>query len=103
MKIANWMARQSWCRTFVYRAGKLDYNESFNAKLRDELLNREIFYTLKEAKAMIERWRHEYNTVRPHSSLGYRPPTPETIAWREFPPTPHTHDGPILTFKVDRL
>ncbi len=51
------MARQSWCRTFVYRAGQPDYNESFNAKLRDELLNREIFYTLKEAKAMIERWR----------------------------------------------
>lgn len=79
------------------------YNESFNAKLRDELLNREIFYTLKEAKAMIERWRHEYNTVRPHSSLGYRPPAPETMAWGELPPTPHTHDGKILTFKVDRL
>ncbi len=55
------------------------YNESFNGKLRDELLNGEIFYTLKEAKVMIERWRQEYNTVRPHSSLGYRPPAPETI------------------------
>jgi len=55
------------------------YNESFNGKLRDELLNREIFYTLKEAQILIERWRQEYNTIRPHSALGYRPPTPEAI------------------------
>ncbi|MCB1641657.1 MAG: IS3 family transposase, partial [Xanthomonadales bacterium] len=50
------------------------YNESFNGKLRDELLNGEIFYTLKEAIILIERWRIHYNTVRPHSSLGYQPP-----------------------------
>jgi len=56
------------------------YNESFNGKLRDELLNGEIFYTLKEAQVLIEQWRKEYNTVRPHSSLGYKPPVPETIA-----------------------
>lgn len=55
------------------------YNESFNGKLRDELLNGEIFYTLQEAKVLIERWRWEYNHFRPHSSLGYRPPAPE--AW----------------------
>ena len=55
------------------------YNESFNGKLRDELLNREIFYTLKEAQILIERWRHEYNTIRPHSALGYRPPAPEAV------------------------
>jgi len=55
------------------------YNESFNGKLRDELLNGEIFYTLKEAQILIERWRQEYNTIRPHSSLGYRPPAPEAI------------------------
>ena len=55
------------------------YNESFNGKLRDELLNAEIFYTLKEAKVLIERWRTYYNTVRPHSSLGYRPPAPEAV------------------------
>ena len=55
------------------------YNESFNGKLRDELLNMEIFYTLKEAKVLIERWRQHYNTIRPHSSLGYKPPAPETI------------------------
>ena len=55
------------------------YNESFNGKLRDELLNGEIFYTLKEAQVIIEKWRKEYNTIRPHSSLNYRPPVPETI------------------------
>lgn len=53
------------------------YNESFNGKFRDELLNGEIFYTLKEAKTLIEKWRLEYNTFRPHSSLNYRPPAPE--------------------------
>jgi transposase InsO family protein len=55
------------------------YVESFHGKLRDELLNGEIFYTLLEAKVLIERWRREYNTVRPHSALGYRPPAPEAV------------------------
>ena len=52
------------------------YCESFNSKLRDELLNGEIFYSLKEARVLTERWRVHYNTRRPHSSLGYRPPAP---------------------------
>lgn len=52
------------------------YNESFNGRLRDELLNGEVFYTLKEAQAIIEQWRNHYNHVRPHSSLGYKPPAP---------------------------
>jgi len=55
------------------------YIESFNGKLRDELLNREIFTTLIEAKILIEQWRWEYNHVRPHSALRYRPPAPEAI------------------------
>jgi transposase InsO family protein len=55
------------------------YIESFNGKLRDEVLNREVFDTLMEAKVLVERWRREYNHVRPHSSLGYRPPAPEAI------------------------
>ena len=58
------------------------YIESFNGKLRDELLNGEIFYTLAEAKAVIEGWRRHYNTLRPHSSLGYRPPAPEVVLWQ---------------------
>jgi transposase InsO family protein len=52
------------------------YCESFNSKLRDEFLNGEIFYSLKEIQVLAERWRVHYNTVRPHSSLGYKPPAP---------------------------
>ena len=62
------------------------YIESFNARLRDELLNGEIFYTLKEAQVLIESWRRHYNAARPHSSLGYRPPAPETIIMPSWPP-----------------
>ncbi len=58
------------------------YVESFNGKLRDELLNGEIFYSVKEAKVLIESWRGHYNTRRPHSALGYRPPAPETTVRR---------------------
>ena len=57
------------------------YCESFNSKLRDELLNGEIFYSLAEAKVIIEAWRRYYNTERPHSSLGYKPPAPEALIW----------------------
>ena len=52
------------------------YNESFNGRLRDELLGGEVFYTLQEAKVIIEDWRHHYNHIRPHSALGYKPPMP---------------------------
>jgi putative transposase len=61
------------------------YNESFNGKFRDELLNRELFFTLKEAKIVNESWRREYNTIRPHSSLNNRPPAPEAT----LPPLLH--------------
>jgi transposase InsO family protein len=54
-------------------------SESFKSKLRDELLNGEVFYSLAEAQVVIESWRRHYNTKRPHSSLGYKPPAPETI------------------------
>ena len=58
------------------------YNESFNGKLRDELLNGEIFYTLHEARVLIEWYRQEYNHIRPHSALGHRPPAHEaTLPW----------------------
>jgi len=55
------------------------YVESFNARLRDELLNGEIFYSLREAQIIIESWRQHYNTVRPHTSLDYRSPAPEVV------------------------
>jgi putative transposase len=64
------------------------YCESFNSKLRDELLKGEIFYTLKEAQIVIESWRRHYNTARPHSSLGYKPPAPEVLLWPAAKPQP---------------
>lgn len=65
------------------------YCESFNARFRDELLNGEVFYSLREAQVLIERWRRHYNTVSPHSSLGYRPPAPESIVPIDQRPTMH--------------
>ncbi len=67
--------------------------ESFNARLRDELLDGEIFYTLREAQIIIESWRRHYNTVRPHASIGYRAPAPEVFvpafaAWPAAQPRP---------------
>ena len=67
------------------------YCESFNAKLRDELLNGEVFYTLKEASVVIEQWRRHYNSIRPHSSLGYQPPAPEVVIW----PTEPSSSAPL--------
>jgi transposase InsO family protein len=64
-----------------FRHSSHGYCEPFNGKLRDELLNGEIFHTLKETQIVIENRRRHYNTLRPHSSLGYRPPAPETIVW----------------------
>ena len=74
------------------------YVESFNGKLRDELLEREAFDTLLEAKVLIERWRQHYNTIRPHSALGYRPPAPEAWQPRAFASaTPQqTHGAGLL-------
>jgi putative transposase len=66
----------------IYRPGspwENGYCESFNSKLRDEFLNGEIFYSIKELRVLAERWRIHYNTVRPHSALGYKPPAP--AAW----------------------
>ncbi|QOL79669.1 IS3 family transposase [Pseudooceanicola spongiae] len=65
------------------------YCESFNARFRDELLNGEVFTTLREAQILIERWRRHYNTVRPHSALGYRPPAPKSIVPIDQRPTMH--------------
>ncbi len=65
------------------------YCESFNARFRDELLDGETFYSLKEAQILIEQWRKHYNTKRPHSALGYRPPAPETIVRMDQSPVVH--------------
>ena len=78
------------------------YCESFNSKLRDELLDGEIFYSLAEAKIIIESWRRHYNTKRPHSSLGYRPPAHEVLQWQAppsgtaSPATPAVAPRPVM-------
>jgi transposase InsO family protein len=79
-KVRDWLGELEVKTLFIEPGSPWEngYIESFNGKLRDELLNREIFTTLTEAKILIEQWRREYNQVRPHSSLGYRPPAPET-------------------------
>jgi len=79
--VREWLAKVGVKTLFIEPGSPWEngYIESFNGKMRDELLNREIFTTLSEAKVLIEMWRREYNHIRPHSSLGYRPPAPEAI------------------------
>ena len=72
------------------------YCESFNSKLRDELLSGEIFYMLNEARIVIESWRRHYNTVRPHPSLNYQPPAPEVLQWSAAQPGPATLATPAM-------
>ena len=71
------------------------YCESFNGKLRDECLNGELFYSLKEAQIVIEEWRVQYNTVRPHSALGYRPPAPGAYS-PVLPPKPLSQPQAVM-------
>jgi putative transposase len=79
--IRKWLSRLGVKTLFIEPGSPWEngYIESFNGKMRDELLNREIFTTLQEAKVLIEQWRREYNQVRPHSARNYQPPAPETI------------------------
>jgi transposase InsO family protein len=79
--VRHWLKRLGVQTLFIEPGSPWEngYIESFNGKFRNELLNGEIFYTLKEAQVLIGKWQREYNTFRPHSSLKYRPPAPE--AW----------------------
>lgn len=79
--VRNWLNKLGVKTLFIEPGSPWEngYVESFNGKLRDELLDREVFTTLTEARVLIEQWRQEYNHIRPHSSLGYRPPAPEAI------------------------
>ena len=87
--VQNWIAAVGSRTAYIEPGSPWEngYCESFNAKLRDELLNGEVFCTLQEAKIIIENWRRHYNAVRPHSSLGYRLPAPEVL----IPPRPAAH------------
>jgi transposase InsO family protein len=74
------------CKLTCSASSENGYCESFNSKLRDELLAREIFIVRREAKILIEAWRQHYNTARPHSSLGYKPPAPKAFLPAAFMP-----------------
>jgi len=95
-EVRRWLARVGVKTLYIEPCSPWEngYVESFNGRMRDELLDREIFDTLLEAKVLIERWRVQYNTVRPHSSLGYRPPAPAAV-WvgREDGGVPPTMEG----------
>ena len=84
--VREWLSRVNVRTLFIEPGSPWEngYVESFNGKLRDELLNVEIFDTLLEARVVIENWRRAYNRFRPHSSLGYRPPAPEAVEPRFF-------------------
>ena len=91
----TWIAAVGAKTAYIERGSPWEngYIESFNARLRDEVLDGEIFSSLREAQIVIESWRRPYNTVRPHASLGYRPPAPEVFvpafaAWPAAPPRP---------------
>ena len=77
-ELRHWLAKLGTGTLYIEPGSPWEngYGESFNGKLRDECLNGELFYSLKEAQIVIEQWRVEYNTRRPHSALGYRPPVP---------------------------
>jgi len=79
--VQQWIAAVGAKTAYIERGSPWEngYVESFNSRLRDELLNGEIFYSLREAQVVIESWRRHYNSVRPHASLGYRPPAPEVF------------------------
>ena len=79
--VRRWLGRVGVETLFIEPGSPWEngYNESFNGKLRDELLNGEIFYSLAQAAVLVEQWRREYNTVRPHSACGGFPPAPEAI------------------------
>ena len=80
MAVREWIAAVGAKTAYIERGSPWENGYcSLNSKLHDELLNGEIFYTLQEAKVIIENWRRHYNTIRPHSSLGYRPPAPEAF------------------------
>ena len=89
--VRNWITAVGAKTAFIEPGSPWEngYCESFNGRFRDELLNGEIFYSLSEAKIIIEEWRRHYNTKRPHSALGYRPPAPETIVQMDQVPVMH--------------
>ena len=102
--VRDWIAAVGARTAYIEpgRPGENGYCGSFSSKLRDELLNGEILYSLAEARIVIENWRQHSNTKRPHSSLGYRPPAPEVVSWpappsgAASPATPTVAPRPVM-------
>lgn len=90
--VRDWLAKLEVKTAYITPGSPWEngFNERFNGSLRDELLNGEVFYSLAEAKAMIESWRNHYNEIRPHSSLNYQPPAPKVIIPRPHGLSPHS-------------
>ncbi len=82
-KVRDWIAAVGAKTAYIEPNSPREhgYCESFNARFRHELLNGELFYSLREAQILIEQWRVHYNKVKPHSSLGYHPPVPEILPY----------------------
>jgi len=114
-ELRKWLANTGTKASYIEPGSPWEngYCESFNSKLRDEFLNGEIFYSMKEIRVLAERWRVHFNTIRPHSSLGYRPPAP--AAWiatslghgeagiATLIPPPHTPYGGYLNSEIAAL
>jgi len=104
--VRRWLRRVGVRTLFIAPGSPWEngYNESFNGKLKDELIHGEIFYSLREVQVLVEQWRREYNTVRPHSSLGYRPPAPQAIRpapkWLRRPVLQGPSPGPQLAERL---
>ena len=104
--VRRWLRRVGERTLFIAPGSPWEngYNESFNGKLKDELIHGEIFYSLREVQVLVEQWRREYNTVRPHSSLGYRPPAPQAIRpapkWLRRPVLQGPSPGPQLAERL---
>ena len=90
-KVRNWIGAIGAKTAYIEPGSPWEngYCESFNSRFRNELLDGEIFFSLHEARILIEQWRRHYNTVRPHSSLGYLPPAPESFIPMDQRPTMH--------------
>jgi len=98
--VRKWLSRVGVKTLFIEPGSPWEngYIESFNGKLRDEFLNVELLDTVLEARVLLERWRRHYNTVRPHSSLEYRPPAPEAI--QPWPPGSATPRLPAMAVQT---
>lgn len=103
-QVREWLAKLAVRTAYITPGSPWEngFNERFNGSLRDELLNGELFYSLAEAKVLIENWRKHYNEVRPHSALGYQPPAPKAIITQPQGLSPHSATLHVPTNPVQK-